>query len=94
MVASREERLYRAAVPLGKVKWDKDGNLEVVDEKCAKGDELEVVRKMAKVAKDGLETYLAKDIVRRMRKGRAHEERLQLYVEIYHLFRHTLECLA
>jgi ribA/ribD-fused uncharacterized protein len=74
MIGSREERSYRAAVMLGKMKWDKDSNLEVVEEKCTKGEELEVIKKMAKVARDGPETCLAKDIVRRMRKGRAHEE--------------------
>lgn len=58
---------------LGKMKLDKDGNLEVVEMKCAKGDELNAIRKMVKMAKEGPETCLAKDIVRRMRESRAHE---------------------
>lgn len=73
MVGSREERLYLAAVMLGKMKWDKDGNLEAVKDKCAKGEELKAILKVAKVARDGPEKFLAKDIVRRMRKSRAHE---------------------
>lgn len=69
----REERLYRTAVMQGKMKWDKEGNLKVVAAKCAKGEELKAISTMAKVARDGPETCLAKDIVGRMRKSMGHE---------------------
>jgi hypothetical protein len=45
-----------------------------MEEKCVKGEELIVIRKVTKVARDGPETCLAKDIVQRMRKGGAYEE--------------------
>jgi ribA/ribD-fused uncharacterized protein len=73
-IPTDEEALYRKAVYMGKMKWDRDGNLEVVAEECDTLEELNAICKMAKLARDGPEKCLAKDIVRRMRKGRAHDE--------------------
>ena len=41
--------------------------------RCAKGEKLEAISNMAKAARDGAETCLAKEIMRRMRKNSAHE---------------------
>ncbi len=73
MIASKEERMYRAVAIQGKMRWDKDDTLEVVVRNGAKGEELKAVKKMARLARDGPESCLTKDSVRRKRSRRAHE---------------------
>lgn len=45
-----EETVFRKALSVGKLKWGKEGKLEVVKEKCSKGDELDTLRVLARIA--------------------------------------------
>jgi hypothetical protein len=74
MIASKEYRLNRAVVMKGTVKLDKDADFEVVTAKCTNDSELKAITKMAYLARDEPKNCFAKEIVRCMRKCRAHGE--------------------
>lgn len=67
-----EETVFRKALYAGKLKWGKEGKLEVVKEKCIKGDELDALRVRARIVARHKKNSPMATILRRLKQSKKY----------------------